>query len=164
VNAKFSVGSVGFMKRIAAVARFVFCLGVAGGFGGCAVFHEDAPTSFLKVRAASRMEVESALTAAVTSRGFHPVGEAGREMTFERPATRTGEVLYGNWGEEKSVERLVSRIERGNGDEFRVSLFPYTIRGQGTGMEDVSRRLEVHSREYSKILKEVKAELRGSVE
>jgi hypothetical protein len=110
------------------------------------------------------MEVESALTDALTSRGFRPAGEAGRELTFERPATRVGEVLYGNWGDEKSVERLVARIERGAGDEFRVSLFPYTIRGQGTGMEDVSRRMEVHSREYSKVLKEVKAQLNGSVD
>ncbi len=152
------------MKRGAAVARLLVCLGVAGLFGGCAVFHQDAPTSFLKVRAASLTEVEAALTDAVTSRGFHPAGEAGRELTFERPATRMGEVLYGNWGDEKSVERLVARIEKGAGDAFLVSLFPYTIRGQGTGMEDVSRRMEVHSREYSKILKEVKAELRDSVE
>ncbi len=152
------------MKRIAAASRFVVCLGVAGLFGGCAVFHEDAPTSFLKVRAASLTEVEAALVDAVTSRGFHPAGEEGREMTFERPATRAGEVLYGNWGDEKSVERLVARIDKGKGDQFRISLFPYTIRGQGTGMEDVSRRMEVHSREYSKILKEVKAELKDWVE
>ncbi len=155
---------VGFVKRISAVARFVPCLFVAGFLGACAVFHEDAPTSFLKVRAASLLEVESALTGALTSRGFRPAGEAGRELSFERPATRVGEVLYGNWGEEKSVERLVARIERGEGDEFRISLFPYTIRGQGTGMEDVSRRMEVHSREYSKVLKEVKAQLKGSVD
>jgi hypothetical protein len=31
-------------------------------------------------------------------------------------------------------------------------------------MEDVSRRMEVHSREYSKVLKEVKAQLNGSVD
>ncbi len=136
-------------------------LALASVLSACALFHEGAPVATRKVQADTGREVESVASDSFNRRGYRVVSSTGRRVTFERVASKTDEVVYGSWGESKSMERVVLSIEETSfPNVFRISCQPFTVRDPGTGMEDVSRRLQVFSRDYDVILKEIDTHLK----
>ncbi len=73
--------------------------------------------------------------------------------------SKSDELFYGTWGEEKSIERVVVRIIPVKYGTFRVSCFPYTIRQPNSGMEDVSRRMSLYSKTYANALNDIRRAL-----
>jgi hypothetical protein len=140
--------------------RFFSILLLMAAMSSCAVMQKGSPNAATTLRARSSSEVESAAVTAFEKRGFRWTGTSGDEVTFERPMNKTDEVLYGTWGEEKSVERVVVSITPLESGKFKIACFPYTIRNPNTGMEDVSRRLSVRSQTYAGALSEISQSLK----
>ncbi|MDB6171608.1 MAG: hypothetical protein JWL59_919 [Chthoniobacteraceae bacterium] len=120
---------------------------------------KDSPNASTTLQANSVTEIEPVAITAFEERGFRWKSTVGDELTFERPLNKTDEVLYGTWGDEKSIERVVLRITPVKTGTFKAACFPYTIRNPNSGMEDISRRLSVHSQTYSGALHDMRRSL-----
>ena len=142
------------------VARAVCGLVLLGLLGACTTFKTGSPIAQSKVSAPSASDALDVAAEAFGGLGFKAFSRSGDTLTMDRPASKTGEVLYGNWNDSISLERVVIEITPAEGDLYKIACFPYAVRNAGTGMEDIQRRVQTHSREYSRAMVEITQRLR----
>ena len=123
----------------------------ACGLSGCALYDSEYPAASAVLPASSREEVTDAARAVFTRAGFGWVGQNADSITFQRYSQPADEVLYGNWNETPSQERVVLMFRPAGPARFRVEVLPYSIRGEDSS-QDVSRRLGIFNREYRRLL------------
>jgi hypothetical protein len=118
------------------------------------------------VAASMGAEVETAVGAVFEAHGYSQMSSPERgALVFERPGSKTDEMLYGDFSDSKTTDRVKVTIEPVDVTHFRVTCVGYAVR-QPTGhfegdtsLEDPVRRFQLFSSQFSKMLQEVKARL-----
>lgn len=143
--------------KIHALVR-ILLLSISAFLGACVMFNSEAPTASATFPAESPFPLEVAASGVFAAHGFQFKSRNSDSMTFQRAASKMDEVLYGNWNESKSFERVVVRFTPSKPGFYKVSLLSYALRGSD-GMEDLSRRAGVFKGEYKTMLREMREKL-----
>jgi hypothetical protein len=132
---------------------------------GCAMMKDGMGATSETVTAGLGAEVESAVGVVFEAHGYSQMASDKGTLVFERPGSKTDEMLYGDFSDDKTTDRVRVTIEPIDGTHFRVTCVGYAVR-QPTGhfegdtsLEDPVRRFQFFSSQFSKMLKEVKARL-----
>ena len=109
--------------------------------------------------------VESAVGVVFEAHGYSQMSSSKGTLIFERPASKTDEMLYGDFSDSKLTDRVRVVIDPLDNNRFRVTCVGYAVK-QPTGhfegdtsLEDPVRRFQFFSSQFSKMLQEVKARL-----
>jgi len=124
---------------------------------GCAYFHKGAPAATTIVKSDDSFALTAAIVEAFASHGYQHTRSYTDALVFDRPSSRTDEILYGNWNETISSERVTVRFTTTKPGTYRISCLPYTVRGEG--LDDVSRRVGLFAGEYRTLLREIRRNL-----
>ena len=134
----------------------LFTVGLAASglaaFSGCALYNSEYPAASTVLPAATPEEVTDAARTAFTAAGFGWVGQNADSITFQRRSRPVDEVMYGNWNESPSQERVLVMFRPVGEKKYRVDILPFSVRGEDSS-QDVSRRVGVFNREYRRLLK-----------
>ena len=134
---------------------------LAGLLTACSTFNAGSPIASTYAPAASASRALDVAVETFAGLGFKVASLEDDSVAMDRPASKTGQVLYGNWNESVSLERVVIKVTPGKADLYKIACFPYAVRNAGTGMEDVIRRVQFNSWEYSRALREIARRLRA---
>src|SRR4051794_22204191 len=96
-------------------------------FSSCAMMHSGAPAATTVVKASNPEAVASAIVDAFTEHGYVVSSQNADTVTLQRRSSKTDELIYGNWNESTSFERVVVRFSPNGADKFRISCIPYSI-------------------------------------
>jgi hypothetical protein len=120
---------------------------------GCAMMKDGMGATSETVTAGLGAEVESAVGVVFEAHGYSQMASDKGTLVFERPGSKTDEMLYGDFSDDKTTDRVRVTIEPIDGTHFRVTCVGYAV------LEDPVRRFQFFSSQFSKMLKEVKARL-----
>lgn len=120
-----------------------------------------APVAAVNIRAKSTFEVRDVVERVFNADGYHTSARNFESLTFEKDASRTDQVYYGNWiGGEVTQRARVAVIAKGGG-RYRVRCTPLIVRDPNDpAFEDEHRRMQLFSFHYSGLLRKVKREFR----
>jgi hypothetical protein len=133
-----------------------FALAGLAVFPGCALYDSEYPAASTVLPAATPEEVTDAARTAFTAAGFGWVGQNADSITFQRRSKPIDEVMYGNWNESTSQERVLVMFRPEGEKSYRVEILPFSVRGEDSS-QDVSRRMGVFNGEYRRLLKAMRA-------
>jgi hypothetical protein len=132
---------------------------------GCASMKEGLGSTSETVTARVGMDVETAVGAVFGAHGYSQMSSDKGTLIFERPGSKTDEMLYGDFSDSKTTDRVRVVIDPIDGSHFRVTCVGYAVR-QPTGhfegdtsLEDPVRRFQLFSSQISQMLREVKARM-----
>jgi hypothetical protein len=142
------------------LAVFLFLLAA-----GCATMKEGMGATSVTVTASTGNDVESAVGVVFEAHGYSQMSSMKGTLIFERPGSKTDEMLYGDFSDSKTTDRVRVVIDPIDGRHFRITCVGYAVR-QPTGhfegdtsLEDPVRRFQLFSTQFSKMLQEVKMRL-----
>lgn len=140
-----------------------FALLVATLFSGCALVEPGAPAAAATVSARSEYEVMDAVERVFTTTGGYRIyAQTAGAITFERAGGKTGRILYGDWmmGSDIAERVRVTISSKGDG-RYRIRCTPLIVQHANNGdFEDTHRTAEPFSFRYSRLLGEVRKDLR----
>ena len=132
---------------------------------GCGSMKEGLGATSDTMTANMGMDVETAVGAVFEAHGYSQMSSDKGTLIFERPGSKTDEMLYGDFSDSKTTDRVRVIIDPIDPTHFRVTCVGYAVR-QPTGhfegdtsMEDPVRRFQLFSSQFSQMLREVKARL-----
>jgi hypothetical protein len=132
---------------------------------GCASMKEGLGATSETVTASMGMDVETAVGAVFEGHGYSQMSSDKGTLIFERPGSKTDEMLYGDFSDSKTIDRARVVIDPIDETHFRITCVGYAVR-QPTGhfegdtsLEDPVRRFQLFSTQFSQMLREVKARL-----
>jgi hypothetical protein len=131
----------------------------------CATMKEGMGATSETVTASMGMEVEAAVGAVFEGHGYSQMSSEKGTLIFERPGSKTDEMLYGDFSDSKMTDRVRVIIDPIDVNHFRITCVGYAVK-QPTGhfegdtsLDDPVRRFQLFSSQFAKILREVKARL-----
>lgn len=139
-----------------------FALGLALlAITSCTLMEKGAPTAAMTIPADSADDVEAAVSDVFRAAGYTVSQRTNSGVVFERPASTTDEVLYGNWNEsEPLIDRVQVTVALAGVGSYRVSCFPFAVRGgSDDSFQDAQRRVHLFSPHYNGLLREVRKAL-----
>jgi len=132
---------------------------------GCATFKEGMGATSETVSAHMGMEVETTVGAVFEGHGYSQMSSEKGTLIFERPGSKTDEMLYGDFSDSKMTDRVRVVIEPIDASHFRITCVGYAVK-QATGhfegdtsMDDPVRRFQLFSSQFAQMLREVKTRL-----
>lgn len=140
----------------------IVCVLLAFVSVSCSVFEKGAPTAAITVRAESADDVEAAVVDVFSADGYRVTRRDTTGIVMEHPASATDHVLYGNWNGAQLLNRVQVTIVPAAKGSFRVSCFPYAVRGGSDeeAFQDPQRRVELFSLHHGSLLRKVRRNLR----
>ncbi|MGB8168251.1 MAG: hypothetical protein WCF18_12210 [Chthoniobacteraceae bacterium] len=129
----------------------------AACLSSCTLFEPGGPSAAITVKARSAFNVTDVVERVFVDEGYQTILRTGDGVTFERKATKTDQVLYGDWNEGEVTQRAKVTIASNGEELYRVRCIPYVVRDpHDVSFEDQHRRMQLYSFHYSKLLKEVR--------
>ena len=132
---------------------------------GCSTVSGPGAES-VTVNAHSGLEVEGAANAVFQDHGYTEMGSKNNVLTYEKPGSKTDQMLYGDFEDSRMTDRVKVTIDPlDNGSRFRLTAVAFAVRqptghfAGDTSFEDPIRRLQVFSSQLEHILSEIKARL-----
>ena len=132
---------------------------------GCASMKEGLGATSETVTASMGMDVETAVGAVFEGHGYSQMSSEKGTLIFERPGSKTDEMLYGDFSDSKMTDRVRVVIDPIDATHFRVTCVGYAVK-QPTGhfegdtsLDDPIRRFQLFSSQFAQMLREVKARL-----
>jgi hypothetical protein len=145
-------------------SRNAALLVVVGFFmNACAIVEPGAPAAAATVSARSEYEVMDVVERVFTTKGGYRIyAQTAGAITFERASTKLDRILYGDWmmGSDIAERVRVTISSKGDG-KFRIRCTPLIVQHANDGdFEDAHRTAALFSFRYSKLLGEVKKDLK----
>jgi hypothetical protein len=124
----------------------------------CSVFEPGGPPAAITVKAHSTFQVQDVLERVFIDEGYKPITRMLEGITFERDATKTDRVLYGNWNDEQVTQRVHVTITPAKQEEhYRLRCLPTVVRdAHDVSFEDEHRRIQIRSPYLARVLREVR--------
>jgi hypothetical protein len=123
----------------------------------CTILEPGGPSAAASVTSLSQFQVFDVVERVFVDEGYQPTLRTGDGITFERKASRTDRLLYGDWLEGELTQRVRVTITAKGDDKFRVRCIPYVVRDpHDVSFEDLHRRAQLFSFHYSSLLREVR--------
>ena len=89
--------------------------------------------------------------------GYQTILRTGDGITFERKASKTDNLFYGDWNESEVTQRVRVAITSTSDEKFRLRCTPFVVRDpHDVSFEDQHRRLDLFSPHVSSLLREVR--------
>ncbi len=123
----------------------------------CTVFEPGGPTAAITVKARSAFHVTDVVERVLVDEGYQTILRTGDGITFERNATKTDQLLYGDWNEGEVTQRVKVTVTSKGDELYRVRCIPYVVRDpHDVAFEDQHRRAQLYSFHYGGLLREVR--------
>lgn len=127
------------------------------GLASCTIFEPGGPSAAITVRARSSFQVSDVIERVFIDEGYQPIQRSQDGITFERNASKTDRVLYGDWLQDDIAQRVRVTIAARGDETYRLRCLPSVVRdAHDVSFEDSHRRLEVFSFRYSRLLREAR--------
>ena len=123
----------------------------------CTILEPGGPSAAVTVKARSSFDVTAIIERVLVDDGYQPIQRTGDGITFERKASKTDTMLYGNWNESEVTQRVRVAIASRGDETYRLRCIPYVVRDpHDVSFEDQHRRAQLFSFHYSSLLREVR--------
>jgi hypothetical protein len=132
---------------------------------GCGSMKEGLGSTSVTVTASTGDDVETTVGAVFEGHGYSQTSSEKGTLIFDRPGSKTDEMLYGDFSDSKLTDRVRVVIDPIDGSHFRITCVGYAVK-QPTGhfegdtsLEDPVRRFQLFSTQTMQMLREVKSRL-----
>lgn len=123
----------------------------------CAILEPGGPSAALTVKAHSAFNVSDVVERVFVDDGYQTILRTGDGLTFERKASKTDQVFYGDWNEGEVTQRVRVTIATTGDERYRLRCIPFVVRDpHDVSFEDQHRRLDLFSPHFSSLLREVR--------
>ena len=123
----------------------------------CTLLEPGGPSAAITVRAHSSFHVTDVVERVFVDDGYQPILRTGDGITFERKASTTDSLLYGNWNESEVTQRVRVMIASRGDETYRLRCIPFVVRDpHDVSFEDQHRRIQPFSYHYTSLLREVR--------
>jgi hypothetical protein len=140
-----------FPRLLLALGAAVFAL------ASCTLLEPGGPSAALTVKAHSAFHVTDVVERVFVDDGYQTILRTGDGLTFERKATKTDKLLYGDWNEGEVTQRVRVTIASLGEEKFRLRCIPFVVRDpHDVSFEDQHRRMQLFSFHYGSLLREVR--------
>ncbi len=131
--------------------------GAALVFSSCTLLEPGSPSAAVTVKARSSFDVSSILERVFVDDGYQTIQRTGDGITFESKASKTDNLLYGNWNESKVTQRVTVTIASRGDETYRLRCLPSVVRDpHDVSFEDQHRRFQPFSLHYGSLMREVR--------
>jgi len=140
----------------------LICLFLALAFAAvslpsCTLFEPGGPSAAMTVRARSSFHVTDVVERVFVDDGYQTILRTGDAVTFERKASKTDSLFYGDWNESEVTQRVRVTVATNGEEKYRVRCTPFVVRDpHDVSFEDQHRRFDLISPHLSSLLKEVR--------
>jgi hypothetical protein len=132
-------------------------LGALVFLNSCSILEPGGPSAAVTVKGYSTFPVGTVVERVFVDDGYQPILRGWDGVTFERKASRTDQMLYGDWNEGEITQRVKVTITAKGDDKFRVRCIPFVVRDpHDVSFEDQHRRAQLFSFHYSSLLRDVR--------
>src|SRR5688572_15755549 len=116
--------------------RLLALCGAVLSLSSC-VFEPGGPSAAITVKAHSAFRVTDVVERVFVDDGFKPILRTGDGLLFERNASKTDKMLYGDWIGGELTQRVKVTISSSGDEKFRLRCIPYVVRDpHDTAFED----------------------------
>ena len=139
-------------------SRALLVLGAAAFFlSSCVLFEPGGPSAAITVKAHSAFNVSDVVERVFVDDGYQTILRTGDGITFERKASKTDNIFYGDWNEGEVTKRVRVGITSTGDEKYRLRCTPFVVRDpHDVSFEDQHRRFDLISPHVSGLLKEVR--------
>jgi hypothetical protein len=123
----------------------------------CTILEPGGPSAAVTAVGYSSFPVGTVVERVFVDDGYQPILRSWDGVTFERKASKTDQVLYGDWISGEITQRVKVTITQKGDDKYRVRAIPYVVRDpHDVSFEDQHRRAQLFSFHYSSLLRDVR--------
>lgn len=139
----------------------LFLLAHCAALSSCTLLEPGGPSAAMTVKAHSAFKVSDVVERVFVDEGYQTILRTADGLTFEHKASKTDQVLYGDWNEGEITQRVKVTIASGGDETYRVRCIPFVVRDpHDVSFEDQHRRMQLFSFHYSRLLREVRRQCR----
>src|SRR4051812_44258266 len=95
---------------------------------GCALFEPGGPSAAITVKGHSRSQVQDVVERVFIDEGYKPYTRMLDGIMFEKEASKSDRLLYGDWGDGQVTQRVKVTISPDKEDYFRLRCMSFVAR------------------------------------